>query len=66
MSGGDELRCLKLSFVSRPLIEDLPLDEVQGPGDPLCLPPMEFAIRRKFTLLGVGLEVTGAFTVTLC
>lgn len=54
------LRYKKLNLGKRLLKGDLALDE-EGPGDPLTLAllELEFGVKRKFTLLGVGLGVIG-------
>lgn len=54
------LRYKKLNLGKRLLKGDLLLEE-EGPGDPLTLAllELEFGVKRKFTLLGVGLGVIG-------
>lgn len=63
-STSEEPRYLKLSFGKRPLIDDLPDLEEEGPGEPLVLASVEPCASEKFTFLGVGLGVLGIFIAT--
>lgn len=54
---------MKLNFGKRLLMDGLPLDE-EGPGDAVTLSSIESGVRRKFTLLGVGIGVESIFIST--
>lgn len=54
---------MKLNFGKRFRSDDLPLDE-EGPGDGVILSSVEPGVRRKFTLLGVGVGVEDIFIAT--
>lgn len=55
-------RCLKLNLGSRFLIDVLPLVE-EGVDDPYTRESEEVGVRRKFTLLGVGVGVGGGIFI---
>ena len=54
-STSEELRYMKLSLGKRVLMDDLPLDEEDGPED--IASEEEVGVNIKFTFLGVGLDV---------
>lgn len=56
VSGGLELRFLKLNLGNRFLKDDLPLDD-KGPGDPFTLGSAALGVKTKFTFFGVGVGV---------